>query len=642
MTAQFPLPPADTPDDDAPDDDAPDDDAALLGRYVRDGDGAAYAELVRRFGPLVRGTCRRRLTRREDAEDAAQTAFLALARRAGEIRDPAALPGWLHRVAHRAAARAATDRPAGPDRPAADGPNRDATDGDALAALVRREALAAVDEELLELPAAEYDALVLCCLRGLPRAEAAARLGVTEAAVKGRLARGRRRLRRRLVRRGVAPALAAALPFDPTAAPAATPIPAAAVVPAAAAGKPLTVGLSAAVCLATALASAAFLPAHAADDPARGAAGLPEEVRTALAANAAALDPIAVTVMSSSATDLPADAFRERSGWESPDRPEFAGPRATRYAHAAGRTRGWQREQILSFHVQEGEWREQAAESERAFDGERVFAGSGATAKINDDPALGIFTPAQWRLDGGRGFAEAEYLRQAGFAVPTTTAEALGGARPASRVLAALGEGGAGLLAAGPATVDGRAAFVVRVREAGPDGRRGETRFVLDPAANHAVVLAETFTADGRLRTRTRTADFRPVGDTPLRLPRSVTVAHHLARPDDGAAAFAEPIWTDKYELTAASADPLPADAFVPEYPPGAHVTDRTDAAGTIRYQIPEDPAELDATLADARTRATPAAAEWLERLIKSGAGWIAGLLALLAAAAAAALRLRG
>ena len=40
-----------------------DDDATLLRQYVADRDPAAYAELVRRYEPLVRGACRRRCGR---------------------------------------------------------------------------------------------------------------------------------------------------------------------------------------------------------------------------------------------------------------------------------------------------------------------------------------------------------------------------------------------------------------------------------------------------------------------------------------------------------------------------------------------------------------------------------------------------
>ena len=46
-------------------------------------------------------------------------------------------------------------------------------------------------------------AIVLCYLQGLTYAEAAHQLGLSEVAIRGRLARARERLRRRLIRRGV-------------------------------------------------------------------------------------------------------------------------------------------------------------------------------------------------------------------------------------------------------------------------------------------------------------------------------------------------------------------------------------------------------------------------------------------------------
>ena len=78
-----------------------DSDAELLHRYVDRRDEDAFAELVRRHGPMVLGACRRILGPGPDADDAFQAAFLALARGAGRVRST--VPGWLYRVAVRAA-----------------------------------------------------------------------------------------------------------------------------------------------------------------------------------------------------------------------------------------------------------------------------------------------------------------------------------------------------------------------------------------------------------------------------------------------------------------------------------------------------------------------------------------------------------
>ena len=80
-------------------------DADLLARYARVRDAEAFAELVRRYGGLVLGTCRRHCRDHADADDATQECFLELARQAGRIHG--ALPLWLHTVARRTAARLA-------------------------------------------------------------------------------------------------------------------------------------------------------------------------------------------------------------------------------------------------------------------------------------------------------------------------------------------------------------------------------------------------------------------------------------------------------------------------------------------------------------------------------------------------------
>ena len=81
----------------------PQSDAALLGRFVRDRDEAAFSALVDRHFGLVRGVCRRVLGDVHVAEDAAQATFLLLARKASSLSRPETLSAWLYGVARRLA-----------------------------------------------------------------------------------------------------------------------------------------------------------------------------------------------------------------------------------------------------------------------------------------------------------------------------------------------------------------------------------------------------------------------------------------------------------------------------------------------------------------------------------------------------------
>jgi RNA polymerase sigma factor (sigma-70 family) len=174
-------------------------DGVLLRRFAG-GDEAAFVALVKRYGGLVWGVGRRALNDEHDAEDVFQATFLTLARKARLLEGERSLANWLYTVAVRLAgkARAGKKRQPGPLwqlEPAV----RD----DPLTAMTGRELCRAFDDELQLLPDKLRAAIVLCCLEGRTRDEAAMELDCTVAAVKSRLERGRERLRQALSRRGV-------------------------------------------------------------------------------------------------------------------------------------------------------------------------------------------------------------------------------------------------------------------------------------------------------------------------------------------------------------------------------------------------------------------------------------------------------
>jgi RNA polymerase sigma factor (sigma-70 family) len=177
-------------------------DAELLQRFVAAGDDDAFAELVRRLGPMVWGVCRRVLGSAADADDAFQATFLVLARRAGNLRRGAPVAGWLHGVAYHVAlrARAAAIRRGSVERRAQ--PRSGPEPPDTL--LIRGELFAALDDELRRLPERDRDLLLRCDLDGDTHAVAAAALGCPLGSVARRLNRVRALMRERLVCRGVA------------------------------------------------------------------------------------------------------------------------------------------------------------------------------------------------------------------------------------------------------------------------------------------------------------------------------------------------------------------------------------------------------------------------------------------------------
>jgi RNA polymerase sigma factor (sigma-70 family) len=179
-------------------------DRELLERFVgRRGEvgDLAFTALVERHGPMVLRACRATLGDPHDAQDAFQSTFLLLARRADSLWVRDSLGPWLHSVACRVSAGARTAearRRALEERSVRRSPSR--------AVEPPRDDLGpALHEEVERLPERLRAPVVLCYLEGLTHEQAAEHLACPVGTVRSRLARGRERLRRGLARRGLAP-----------------------------------------------------------------------------------------------------------------------------------------------------------------------------------------------------------------------------------------------------------------------------------------------------------------------------------------------------------------------------------------------------------------------------------------------------
>ncbi|MFT3883520.1 MAG: sigma-70 family RNA polymerase sigma factor [Gemmatales bacterium] len=183
-------------------------DGEYLRQFVQHRDSDAFGKIVRRHAAMVHAVCRRVLENAADAEDASQATFLILAQRASSIRQKIDVGGWLFGVARRVALQALRQRQRQQKRELcyAAQPVKDPAE-----VLAAREVALFCDEELQKLPQRYRQALVLCCIEGLPKALAAKRLGWPEGTVASSIARGKQLLAKRLIRRGVLPALATAV-----------------------------------------------------------------------------------------------------------------------------------------------------------------------------------------------------------------------------------------------------------------------------------------------------------------------------------------------------------------------------------------------------------------------------------------------
>jgi RNA polymerase sigma factor (sigma-70 family) len=155
---------------------------------AQQGDPRAIETLVSGSHQHVQRFARTLCSTPEDAEDAAQEALIVLYRKIGTLRATAALASWMFRIVRnecirrtrltlRRAPTAATAEPSAED-----------------AALARLE-IERVVESIAVLPADQRAVLVLRDIQGLSGAATAQALGLSRAAMKSRLHRGREAVR---------------------------------------------------------------------------------------------------------------------------------------------------------------------------------------------------------------------------------------------------------------------------------------------------------------------------------------------------------------------------------------------------------------------------------------------------------------
>lgn len=168
---------------------------ATLVQAAQAGDPAAYGHIVRRFQDMAFGGAYAWLGDAEEAQDAAQEAFIEAWQSLDKLHEPAAFPGWFGRIVRKRADRISRARP--------DTLAGDALEGlpspwpDPLARYTAQEDRDRVRTALAALPADQRLPLTLYHLDGYRQKEIAAFLELPVSTVKKRIFDARQALKKR-------------------------------------------------------------------------------------------------------------------------------------------------------------------------------------------------------------------------------------------------------------------------------------------------------------------------------------------------------------------------------------------------------------------------------------------------------------
>ena len=174
-----------------------------LVRKARDGDTAAFGEIVRRYQNLVFATALQILRDPALAEDVAQEAFVKAFLSLQDLRTESSFPPWLRKIvrnlalaSHKEQRRFGALEEAGvlQSPPAEAGPEaeRERRKAEAFGEEVKR--IVSSLSDTLRFP------LLLCHIDDLSTRDAARFLGITEGALRKRLHDGKKKLQERIVR----------------------------------------------------------------------------------------------------------------------------------------------------------------------------------------------------------------------------------------------------------------------------------------------------------------------------------------------------------------------------------------------------------------------------------------------------------
>lgn len=161
------------------------DELQLIQRSIM-GDREAFAELVRLYSDAVYGLCFNRTRSFEDARDLAQETFIRAYTRIHELRDPSRFAAWIRRIAENLCSRWMQSRRE--ILPIQWGTSQASQPGQSPSTELVREALENIPEN-------ERLVVILHYINGYTYSDIARFLGVTQHAVRGRLHRGRKKLR---------------------------------------------------------------------------------------------------------------------------------------------------------------------------------------------------------------------------------------------------------------------------------------------------------------------------------------------------------------------------------------------------------------------------------------------------------------